>query len=739
MKKKWIAILGILTLTASLTGCGKDFTAPKTVRTEQTSAGEMTKEDTYILCGKDGDLSLYVNPMTTQFYVENAKDGSVWNSSPKDAENDAFADGTYRMEMLSNLIVSSENSETQASSRFNSYTGSVLDGDYTITKLDNGFRADYHFAESDSTIPFQVYLEDGALVTEVIAEEIKVGSDVIHLGDISVAPFFGAGSTADEGYLFVADGSGGVIRFNNGKNNVSAYERPIYGEEKTVSHDRYDLSLEGQNVSMPVFGVQRNGSAFVSIVENGAANAYLCANINMQQTSYANIYSRFRLYETLDYEIGSVKAPVYESGNVLASSYRNRYYFLTDSDADYNGMAKRYRSYLMEKYDLKEQDDIEAALYVELYGGVKKMVSRFGVQSTKTVALTTTEQVQEIAKELKDKGVSDLVVQYKNWNTDAMNGKSIHKGKTEKVVESRKVSLKDLLATDEFMVYPSLPKLLTFEKGGVYKKLFETAADISGVSVKNTTYAPGIGTAKKNESYYFLTANALQTELAKTRKALEKKEIPNISMSDIGNMVYNDYRDGNLRRENTQLILEKELQAFQKNQKVMLENPNAYAIPYATEIMNAPTVSGRQDLIDEDVPFYNMVVSGLIRCAAAPLNNSSVGEDGFLKALETGSMISYTWIYEDAVLVKNTDLSFLSESNYKSYMEEAGWQYQVTKEIADKAGNGTIKCHEKLADGVYRLTYETGLYVCVNYNDTEYQTADGRIAAHGWLIGEGDR
>lgn len=739
MKKKWIAILGILTLTASLTGCGKDFAAPKTVRIEQTSAGEMTKEDTYVLCGTDGDLSLYVNPMTTQFYVENAKDGAVWHSSPKNAESDAFADGTYRMEMLSNLIVSSENSETQASSRFNSYTGSVLDGDYTIEKLENGFRADYHFSESDSTIPFQVYLENGALVTEVIAEEIKVGSDVIHLGDISVVPFFGAGSTEDEGYLFVADGSGGIIRFNNGKNTVSAYERPIYGEEKTVSYDRYDLSLEGQNVSMPVFGIQRNGSAFVSIVENGAANAYLCANVNMQQTSYANIYSRFRLYETLDYEIGSVKAPVYESGTVLASSYSNRYYFLSDSDADYNGMAKRYRSYLMEKYDLKEQDDLEAALYVEIYGGVKKTVSRFGVQSTKTVALTTTGQVQEIAKELKDQGVSDLVVQYKNWNTDAMNGKSIHKGKTEKVVESRKVSLQDLLSTDEFTVYPSLPKLLTFEKGGVYKKLFETAADISGVSVKNTAYAPGIGTARKNENYFFLTANALQSELAKTRKALDKKEIPYISMSDIGNMVYNDYRDGNLRRENIQLILETELQEFQKNQKLMLENPNAYAIPYATEIMSAPTVSGRQDLIDEDVPFYNMVVSGLMRCAAAPLNNSAVGEDGFLKALETGSMISYTWIYEDAVLVKNTDLSFLSESNYKSYLEEAGAQYQVTKEIAEKAGNGTIKSHEKLADGVYRLNYETGLYVCVNYNDTEYQTADGTIAPHGWLIGEGDK
>lgn len=738
MFKKWLSMIVVMVFTVCLAGCGdSDFRIPKQEIEIKKGVEEFERTENYILCGEDGQLELYVKPSTTAFYVKNKTDDSVWYSSPEKATEDMFADGTYRMEMLSNLIVSCENSETQASSRFNSYTGSVIDGDYQITKLEKGFRVDYHFKESDTTIPLCVYLSEGALVTEVVAEEITSKNEEIHLGDISVCPFFGAGGTEDEGYLFVADASGGIINFNNGKTLVAPYERPVYGEDKTKAYERYDLELDELQVAMPVFGIQKNESAFVAIIEGGAANAYLCANVNMQQTSYANVYSRFRLYETLDYEIGSVKAPVYESGDIESPIFSNRYYFLTGEEANYNGMAAQYRSYLMEEYQLTEQEKLDAAIYIELYGGVKKTVSNVGIQTQETVALTTTSQVEEIAELLKAQGVSELVIQYQNWNEDAMKNKSVHKGKVDKKINDGDTTFQDLLLSQEFTFYPALPQLLTFEKGNVIQKLFGTAADISGVSVKNHTYAPGIGTALEKKDYYFLTASSLLQELQKTENAMKKLQLKQVAFSDIGNLVYNDFRDGNLRRANMQILLEKGLSEYSKNYQLMLNNPNVYAIPYATEIFRVPTTSSGHDLLDEEVPFYNMVVSGLIRTAAAPFNNSAVGEDSFLKALETGSMVSYTWLYEDAVLVKNTDLSFLSESNYESYLETAVSQYKVTREIAEKAGSGTIKSHEKIAEGVYCLTYETGLRVYVNYNEAAYETEEGQIGPKAWLLSEG--
>ena len=728
----------MIVVIVSLAGCGQKRAS---VPQSETGAGEVTgtleKEDAYILCAEEGNLALYVNPATTWFYVENKEDGSKWYSSPANAENDAFADGTYRMEMLSNLIVSCEDSKTQASSRFNSYSGSVLDGDFTISKLEHGFRVDYRFKEASAEIPLCVYLEDNALVAEVLAGEITAKDETIHMGDISVLPFFGAGSREDEGYIFVADGAGGIIHFNNGKSTSPAYERPVYGSDPTKNYDRYDLNLEGQNVAMPVFGVVRNGSAFVSVLEHAAANAYLCAFTNMQQTSYANVFPRFRLYETLDYEIGSIEAPVYESGEVLCPSFSTRYCFLSGDEANYNGMAKRYRSYLIEKYDLTEADDIEPALYIELYGGVQKTVSNFGIQSQKTVPLTTTSQVEEIAVLLSEKGVDNLVVQYQNWNKAAMLGKSMKKVGVDGRIEKGNTDFVDLIQTEAFSFYPAVPDMLTFQKAGLFTKLFGTAADISGMSAKNYKYAPGIGTAKEKESYSFLAADKLADGFRKTGKALDAKNIQRLALSDAGNLLYNDYRNCNLRRENLQFLLEEALGEFDDKYKMMFTSPNAYVLPYTTEIFQAPTVSSGQDLLDEDVPFYNIVVSGLVRYSTAPLNNSAVGENGFLKALETGSMAAYTWIYEDASLVKNTDLSFLSSSNYKTYLEQAAAQYEVTAEIAEKAGNGTIDFHRKLADGVYCLTYATGLQVYVNYNETEYQAEDaGTIAARSWLIRE---
>lgn len=727
----------VMVVILSLAGCGqKSISVPQS----EIGAGEVTgtfeNKDTYILCAEEGNLALYVNPVTTWFYVENKEDGSKWYSAPANAENDAFADGTYRMEMLSNLIVSCENSKTQASSRFNSYIGSVLDGDFTISKLESGFRVDYHFKEAAAEIPLCVYLEDNSLVAEVPAGEITANDETIHMGDISVLPFFGAGSTEDEGYIFVADGTGGIIHFNNGKSTSPSYERPVYGSDPTKSYDRYDLNLEEQNIAMPVFGVVRNGSAFVSILEHAAANAYLCAYTNMQQTSYANVFPRFRLYESLDYEIGSIEAPVYESGTVLCPSFSTRYCFLSGDEADYNGMARQYRSYLIEKYNLAEADDIEPALYIELYGGVQKTVSNFGIQSQKTVPLTTTSQVENIAELLEEQGVTNLVIQYQNWDKDTMLGKRVKDAGVDGKIEKGDTKFSNLLDSEKFTFYPAVPDMLTFRKEGLFTKLFQTAADISGVSAKNHMYAPGIGTAQ-DESYYFLAANHIVDGFCKTGKALDAKQIKRLALNDAGNLLYNDYREGNLRRENLQFLLEEALGEYDETYQMMFTCPNVYAIPYATEIFRAPTVSSGQNLLDEDVPFYQMVVSGMLRYSAAPLNNGAVGEDSFLKALETGSMVAYTWVYEDASLVKNTDLSFLSSSNYKTYLERAAEQYKVTVEIAEKAGNGMIESHRKLTDGVYCLTYATGLQVYVNYNETEYQVKNvGTIAARSWLITE---
>lgn len=745
MKKKNSILLSLLSAVTILGGCSADGFVPPviTVRTE-TVQGSFDAAPGYVLCAEQGDLSLYVDPSTTNFYVENRADGSTWHSSPAEAENDLYADGTYRMEMLSTLVVSYAEGKSQLEGRFNTYTGSVMDNDFTIRKIHNGFRVDYHFAEVQATIPLRVYLADGGLQAEVLVNEIQEQNEDIHLCDIAVLPFFGAGgprsqegteNSFDEGYLFVADGSGGLIHFNNGRYTSAGYNRPVFGRDAAEVLDSYDLSLDGQNIAMPVFGIRRNASAFLAVIENGAAISSLRAYTNMQQTSYANVYSEFSYHGVLDYSLGNVRAPVYEKGETKTPSFSVKYIFLAGEEADYNGMARTYRSYLMEKYRLTEQDSVEPALYLELFGGVSKTVSRLGIQYKTTTSLTNTAQVREIADLMKSKGVENLVISYRNWNTDDLAEKSIHSGAVAGSLE-KEVKMTDLLSSGDFAFYPALYDLTTFTKGSLFKRQFHTATDISGVTVRANKYAPGIGTAL-DEPYYLITARDIPAEMQKTFSALNKKNILRVSLSDLGNQLYNDYRDGNVRRENIQLLVEDALDKYGKSFSVLFNCPNSYALPYAAEVFSAPTATSGQDLLDEEVPFYNMVISGLKRYSAAPFNNSAVGDDSFLKALETGSMPSYTWIYENTALVMNTDLSFLSSSNYLTYVDKAAEQYQVMAEIAEKSGNGKIRSHRKVADSVYCLTYETGLEVYVNYGTEDYVlSSGGRVNARSYLLKE---
>ncbi len=65
-------------------------------------------------------------------------------------------------------------------------------------------------------------LEGGDLVVEVAMGEIEYEEEYPLLY-LSVLPYFGAGSTSDEGYMLVPEGGGAIIDFNNGKLAQNSY------------------------------------------------------------------------------------------------------------------------------------------------------------------------------------------------------------------------------------------------------------------------------------------------------------------------------------------------------------------------------------------------------------------------------------------------------------------------------------------------------------------------------------
>lgn len=46
---------------------------------------------------------------------------------------------------------------------------------------------------------------------------------------------------------------------------------------------------------------------------------------------------------------------------------------------------------------------------------------------------------------------------------------------------------------------------------------------------------------------------------------------------------------------------------------ILADSANAYALPYVSHITNVPLSSSHFDVFDEDIPFYQLVMHGVIR------------------------------------------------------------------------------------------------------------------------------
>ena len=91
------------------------------------------------------------------------------------------------------------------------------------------------------SIPVSVTIDGDQLKvrvhTDEINERIEDAEDLknYRLITMNLVQAFGAGRTDEEGYIFVPDGSGAVINFNNGKTSTTVYNSKVYGNDLAVS------------------------------------------------------------------------------------------------------------------------------------------------------------------------------------------------------------------------------------------------------------------------------------------------------------------------------------------------------------------------------------------------------------------------------------------------------------------------------------------------------------------------
>lgn len=235
-------------------------------------------------------------------------------------------------------------------------------------------------------------------------------------------------------------------------------------------------------------------------------------------------------------------------------------------------------------------------------------------------------------------------------------------------------------------------------------------------------YSPALNRMDQSkDSYYLLSAAKLPYVVNEFAGKINKLELSALSLRDLGQVLSSDYRDSRvIHRETAKNIVKEQLGRLQQEYpNMMLSSANAYAWGYAQHIVDAPSGSSRFNITDEEVPFYEMVIHGYMDYAA-PAMNMSGDQDlrkQLLRSLELGSAPQFQWTYEPSSKLKLTNYDSAYATDFAYWVNDAAALYKEANEVLGHLRNQSITEHERVQDGVVRVTYSGGASILINYTD----------------------
>ena len=232
---------------------------------------------------------------------------------------------------------------------------------YTVEELMQD--SEEHHITIDKPIPrifalaIEYTLDEDSLVVRVPSESIRYPEEY-PINNVTLFNFFGAGGPEDQGSLFVPDGSGALIHFNNGKSRYPSFRQDVYGRDLTVQYG--GTLTRNETIRLPVFGILRENGAFLAIIEQGASVAAIHADVSGRLNSYNYVYPSFYYRNKDDVTLnagGHQRSLPKFQAEPMHTDYAVRYVFFDQDEASYVAMANYYRQYLLARQQLPERID----------------------------------------------------------------------------------------------------------------------------------------------------------------------------------------------------------------------------------------------------------------------------------------------------------------------------------------------------------------------------------------------
>lgn len=599
-------------------------------------------------------------------------------------------------------------------------------------------------------ITLRVELVGDRLNVSVPYDEIEYRPDYPPI-ELSVLPYFGAGSIMDEGYMLVPDGSGALINFNNGKGNQNPYFNRVYGWDEGIYREAI---INDNKAHLPVFGIEKNGYAMFCVIEEGASYASIRADVSgarVRFSNYNNVYADYSLIhsDNLDISSKSNTAVLLFERNLPRGERILQSYFFPKNNG-YMGMAETYRNYLLEKHPhLAKAETSQVPVAVEITGAVNRVQHILGLPFDRPFKLTTYNEAADIVNDLTARGFDDVNYRLSGW----FNGSVQHSVPTSVRTISRLGSRKDLknligtVNNNGSFIYMEADFL--FMRDNRPFNGFNTTRDASRyVNRKRIqSYPYSFIWFGERTRWGKLAYLARPDFMMQTIDGFVEKISPfgaeNISFRTIGNNLAGDYNERRhiSREASMNMQIEKLGELHAAGNGIMLQSGYIYAAPYADFITDFPLTWQGFGILDVEIPFYQIVIHGLIPYAGRPVNLAEDYDLNILRTLETGAGLYFHFMHENPVVLQSSRFLTYYANQYSMWADTAEALLKEFDELVGSTYNQYIKNYLILSDcnNVSLTEYENGVQVYVNKSRADFNHNGLRIPAMDYLVRGGGR
>lgn len=608
----------------------------------------------------------------------------------------------------------------------------------------------------------EYHLEGDNLVVKIPSDSISF-PDKVHdlktdkvvsypLTSISLLPYFGAANIEEEGYMFIPDGSGALIYFNSQKPTATPYSRSLYGlDYSTQPIAEYSAMLKEQ-LYMPVFGSKKGDRAYLAIIEESDAAAKIEAVVSDMRDSYNRVWSSFDIRPAARVSMEAEGELIHlRTLSILMYQSRTnnkdivvRYAFLPPEESNYSGMARLYREYLAKKHDFVQLKQKERSpLVIDIVGSIDRIRPVLGVPTNVVEPITTHDQTMEIVETLLDHGIDDIKLRYMGWLKGGIRHVFPTKAKLEKAVGTTDswTRLSKELENKGIEFFPNVD-FMRVHRNQLADKFIEfrdAPRFLSRSSSYVNTYNIATYQPIDNKRISLLSPSRLGKTVSSFMDSYNKMNIKGLALGDLGLDLYTDYRTNPKsvvdRQTAKEIVVEQGDRLVNQGKELMVAGANAYMLPYAKYVVESPMYSRSTAILNQTVPFYQMVLSGYKGYAGESYTLSdNSGKPYLLKLIETGTIPFFTLSGVVSSVMKNTDYDYFYSTYYEDQIDEIVAIYNEVNDVLGGFG-AQIVDHEILAPNVSKTVYETGRTVVVNYNSDAYRMPNGLVVpAVGYLV-----